>query len=228
MPLCVLLGGSVGSVPSYNSNGLWLKAPDDVAADWPQTSSRPRSSRRRSRHHLRGKEGRRRWDEPQVDFNQGRELAEALQRCHAIDDLDLAWIEEPIVFMRIGGVTGLASLGCDLGCCGCTNVHPSLSRGRGPRHARNRDCALARMARLGWSNRSKAASSTFRTFPVLLWSGTKTQLRPPRRPLMGASARKGRITGPVTAKRASPSIRCLPGLVMRSPRTPRRRAPSRG
>ena len=27
MPLCVLLGGSVGAVQAYNSNGLWLKDP---------------------------------------------------------------------------------------------------------------------------------------------------------------------------------------------------------
>ena len=26
LPLCVLLGGSVGSVPAYNSNGLWLQS----------------------------------------------------------------------------------------------------------------------------------------------------------------------------------------------------------
>jgi len=28
-----LLGGSVGRVQAYNSNGLWLQAPDVVAAD---------------------------------------------------------------------------------------------------------------------------------------------------------------------------------------------------
>ena len=28
VPLCVLLGGSVGPVPAYNSNGLWLRSPD--------------------------------------------------------------------------------------------------------------------------------------------------------------------------------------------------------
>src|SRR5450631_3022787 len=28
VPLCVLLGGSVGPVKAYNSNGLWLQAPD--------------------------------------------------------------------------------------------------------------------------------------------------------------------------------------------------------
>src|SRR5215510_12880407 len=31
LPLCVLLGGTVGPVKSYNSNGLWLKEPQAVA-----------------------------------------------------------------------------------------------------------------------------------------------------------------------------------------------------
>src|SRR5438105_4370877 len=30
LPLCVLLGGSVGPVRSYNSNGLWLREPEAV------------------------------------------------------------------------------------------------------------------------------------------------------------------------------------------------------
>jgi mandelate racemase len=33
-----------------------------------------------------------------VDFNQGLHFGEALERCHMIDDLGLAWIEEPIVY----------------------------------------------------------------------------------------------------------------------------------
>src|ERR1700687_1753390 len=33
LPLCVLLGGSVGPVTAYNSNGLWLKDGDAVAAE---------------------------------------------------------------------------------------------------------------------------------------------------------------------------------------------------
>ena len=33
VPLCVLLGGSVGPVRSYNSNGLWLKEPKAVAEE---------------------------------------------------------------------------------------------------------------------------------------------------------------------------------------------------
>ena len=33
MPLCTLLGASPGPVRAYNSNGLWLKSPSDVAAE---------------------------------------------------------------------------------------------------------------------------------------------------------------------------------------------------
>jgi mandelate racemase len=44
-----------------------------------------------------------------VDFNQGLTLAEALQRCHMIDDHGLAWIEEPIVYDNLDGYTRLAA-----------------------------------------------------------------------------------------------------------------------
>jgi mandelate racemase len=44
-----------------------------------------------------------------VDFNQGLDLAEALRRCHAIDDLGLAWIEEPIVYDNLDGFARLAA-----------------------------------------------------------------------------------------------------------------------
>ena len=33
MPLAVLLGGSTGPVPAYNSNGLWLTEPSTLAAE---------------------------------------------------------------------------------------------------------------------------------------------------------------------------------------------------
>jgi mandelate racemase len=38
-----------------------------------------------------------------IDFNQGLHLGEALERCHAIDDLGLVWIEEPIVYDNLEG-----------------------------------------------------------------------------------------------------------------------------
>ncbi|HET7154511.1 MAG TPA: enolase C-terminal domain-like protein [Hyphomicrobiaceae bacterium] len=44
-----------------------------------------------------------------IDFNQGLTLAEALQRCHMIDDHGLAWIEEPIVYDNLDGYTRLAA-----------------------------------------------------------------------------------------------------------------------
>ncbi len=44
-----------------------------------------------------------------VDFNQGLTLAEALQRCHMIDDYGLAWIEEPIVYDNLDGYAQLAA-----------------------------------------------------------------------------------------------------------------------
>lgn len=33
LPLCVLLGGTIGPVKAYNSNGLWLRHPELVAAE---------------------------------------------------------------------------------------------------------------------------------------------------------------------------------------------------
>ena len=33
VPLAILLGGSLGSVPTYNNNGLWLQPPEMVAED---------------------------------------------------------------------------------------------------------------------------------------------------------------------------------------------------
>ena len=33
VPLCVLLGSSDGPVPSFNSNGLWLRSPEDVSSE---------------------------------------------------------------------------------------------------------------------------------------------------------------------------------------------------
>ena len=33
LPLCILLGGSTGAVPAYNSNGLWLRSREEVASE---------------------------------------------------------------------------------------------------------------------------------------------------------------------------------------------------
>ena len=120
VPLCVLLGGSVGAVPAYNSNGLWLKAPAEVAGE---------AARLRDQGGFKGLKlrlGRERIADDlatieavreavggemnlMVDFNQGLHLGEALERCHAIDDLGLTWIEEPIVYDNLEGYARLAA-----------------------------------------------------------------------------------------------------------------------
>ena len=113
-PLCTLLGGSVGSVPAYNSNGLWLREPGDVAdeavelcAEGGFTALKLRLGRDRASDDLATIERVRRTvgDDMNlmVDFNQGLDLADALARCHQIDDLGLTWIEEPIVYDNIDG-----------------------------------------------------------------------------------------------------------------------------
>lgn len=119
-PLCVLLGGTVGPVKSYNSNGLWLQNVEDVAAEALElrdqggfTGLKLRLGRDSVRDDLATLDAVRKavGDEMalMVDFNQGLNLAEALHRCHLIDNHGLAWIEEPIVYDNLDGCTQLAS-----------------------------------------------------------------------------------------------------------------------
>jgi mandelate racemase len=120
LPLCVLLGGTIGPVKSYNSNGLWLKEPAELAAEALElrdeggfTGLKLRLGRPRIADDLQALDAVRNalGDDVQlmVDFNQGLDLAEALQRCHSIDDRGLAWIEEPIVYDNLDGYAKLAA-----------------------------------------------------------------------------------------------------------------------
>jgi mandelate racemase len=119
-PLCVLLGGTVGSIRAYNSNGLWLKAPAEVAAEALELREeggfeglKLRLGRERPAADLATIEAVRAavGDDIalMVDYNQGLDLGEALERCHAIDGLGLAWIEEPIVYDNLAGFAQLAA-----------------------------------------------------------------------------------------------------------------------
>lgn len=120
MPLCVLLGGSVGPVKAYNSNGLWLREPKAIADEAIELRDEGGFSG------LKLRLGRDRMDDDlatiaavrkavgddmhlMVDFNQGLNFAEALQRCHALDDLRLTWIEEPVVYDNLNGYAQLAA-----------------------------------------------------------------------------------------------------------------------
>jgi mandelate racemase len=120
VPLCVLLGGSVGPVKAYNSNGLWLQEPAKVAAEAVELREeggfkglKLRLGRERLSDDLATVEAVRKSVgadmELMVDFNQGLSLGEALERCHAIDGAGLAWIEEPIVYDNLEGYRQLAA-----------------------------------------------------------------------------------------------------------------------
>jgi mandelate racemase len=120
VPLCVLLGGSVGAVPAYNSNGLWLSPPAEVAREAVELRDQGgfkglklRLGRERAADDLATIEAVREAVGSEmslmVDFNQGLHLGEALERCHAIDDLGLAWIEEPIVYDNLEGYARLTA-----------------------------------------------------------------------------------------------------------------------
>ncbi len=115
----MLLGGSVGAVRSYNSNGLWLKEPGAVAEEALElreeggfSGLKLRLGRERASDDVTALDAVRKvvGDEMHlmVDFNQGLNLAEALHRCHMVDEHGLAWIEEPIVYDNLDGHAQLA------------------------------------------------------------------------------------------------------------------------
>jgi mandelate racemase len=119
-PLCVFLGGSIGGVKAYNSNGLWLGEPAKVAAEAPELRDhggfrglKLRLGRALLRDDIAAIEAIRQSVgediELMADFNQGLDMAEALSRCPAIDDLGLSWIEEPILYDNFSGAAKLAA-----------------------------------------------------------------------------------------------------------------------
>ena len=102
VPLCVLLGGSIGPVPAYNSNGLWLRPPVELAEEALELRDeggfqglKLRLGRERLADDIASIEAVREAVGSEmsimVDFNQGLHLGEALERCHAVDDFGLVW-----------------------------------------------------------------------------------------------------------------------------------------
>ncbi|MBM64168.1 MAG: mandelate racemase [Acidobacteria bacterium] len=118
-PLCELLGGSVGAVRAYNSNGLWLQDPPVVAdeaavliEEGQFSGLKLRLGRDRSAEDLETVRAVRDTVGDHihlmVDFNQGLDFAEAHERLPALDDLGLTWIEEPLVYEDLEGHKKLA------------------------------------------------------------------------------------------------------------------------
>jgi len=119
MPLAVHLGGTVGPVPAYNSNGLWLTSLDTLATEAAAlvdeggfTALKLRLGREKLADDLAAIAAVREAAGVDVklmcDFNQGLSLGDALVRCHALDDQGLYWFEEPTTYDNTPGYTQLA------------------------------------------------------------------------------------------------------------------------
>jgi mandelate racemase len=118
VPLAVYLGGSLGPVPAYNSNGLWLtpldtlaKEAEELVAEGGFIGLKLRLGRERIEDDLAairlvrevlGPDG-----HIMSDFNQGLSLGDALHRCHGLDDQGLYWFEEPIAYDDFAGYARL-------------------------------------------------------------------------------------------------------------------------
>jgi mandelate racemase len=122
LPLAVLLGGTLAPVPAYNSNGLGLIPPEQVAdealellAEGGFTALKVRVGRDRTADDLAAVRRVRAAVGDDVtlvaDYNQGLSLGEALERCRALDAEGLSWIEEPL---RYDDLDGHARLAADL------------------------------------------------------------------------------------------------------------------
>ncbi len=118
-PLAEYLGGTVGPVPAYNSNGLWLTPIEELAAEAAAlvaegkfSGLKLRLGRETLAEDLAAIAAVREGAGPSVklmcDFNQGLSLGDALVRCHALDDQGLYWFEEPTAYDNIPGYAQLA------------------------------------------------------------------------------------------------------------------------
>ena len=112
LPLCEHLGGSIADVKAYNSGGLWLLNPDQLAAEAKElkkegdfSSLKIRLGRRNLDQDLKAIEAVRNQMSPDddllCDFNQVLSFTEALQRLKGLDDQGLYWFEEPIPYYEL-------------------------------------------------------------------------------------------------------------------------------
>ena len=120
LPLAVILGGALGPVPAYNSNGLWLtplagheREAEALAAEGGFDAVKLRLGRDALEDDLQAIAAVRRalggGARIMTDFNQGQTLGAALDRCHALDDQGLVWFEEPVAYNDIAGHARLAA-----------------------------------------------------------------------------------------------------------------------
>ena len=109
LPLCVHLGGSLAEVKAYNSGGLWLLPPEELASQASElrkegdfSALKIRLGRPELTSDLRAIEAVRdqmhQNDDLLSDFNQVLSFTDALQRLKGLDNQGLYWFEEPIPY----------------------------------------------------------------------------------------------------------------------------------
>ncbi|HEX4986573.1 MAG TPA: enolase C-terminal domain-like protein [Burkholderiales bacterium] len=119
LPLAVLLGGSVAPVPAYSSGGMWLtdvttlgREAQELVAEGGFRGLKVRLGRQRAADDIEAirviREAVGEDVKLMIDFNQALPLGDALDRCHALDDLGLCWFEEPIAYDNLAGHAQLA------------------------------------------------------------------------------------------------------------------------
>jgi mandelate racemase len=119
LPLARLLGGTLGRVPAYNSNGLWLTEvasladeAAELAAEGGFSALKLRLGRENLADDLAAiravRSGAGDNVKLMVDFNQGLSFGDALRRCHALDGQGLYWFEEPVAYSNLSGYAELA------------------------------------------------------------------------------------------------------------------------
>ena len=118
LPLASYLGGSVGAVKAYNSNGLWLIDPSEVARETEEliaegqfSALKVRLGRDSLAQDVASIAAARRVGgaslQLMADFSQVHTMDEAIARCRALDGEGLYWMEEPIACDNLSGLAQL-------------------------------------------------------------------------------------------------------------------------
>jgi len=119
LPLVQLLGGSIGPVRAYNSNGLWRHEVSTLFAEARSLQEEGGFSAMKLRlgnAHLKDdlaalnavRDGVGADIDLMVDFNQALGLGDAIRRCHELDEKGIYWFEEPISYDNVRGYAQLA------------------------------------------------------------------------------------------------------------------------
>ena len=119
-PLAVYLGGTLGPVRAYNSNGLWrheISTLSQEARDLKAEGGFSALKLRLGNQHLRDdvaaiqevRAGVGSDIDLMVDFNQALGLGDAIRRCQELDEQGLYWLEEPIAYDNVRGYAQLAA-----------------------------------------------------------------------------------------------------------------------